>query len=318
MNSPVKLSIVIPLYNAYPYISECLASIARQKNTDMEVILVDDGSTDNSKLVCESYAQKDSRFIYIHQENSGASSARNKGLAIAQGEWVSFIDADDWISDDYFQVFDIQNSDVDLIFFGAKVFEPDGTNRDVALDAVTGRSNQECQQVILSLRNSRFGNVFGWTWNKFFRRKLIQDHNIRFNESLSFFEDEIFTLEYSRHINSISVLDKQLYFYRKLDTGLTSKGGKRNMLQIADLLKDELRYYTDEDLKESLLASITRYYAEDIYKHPVLEIHSRLKTYADLIAEYPQPGKKFRVNNLSRYVSINFWLGYLYCLIRKL
>lgn len=318
MNSSVKLSIIIPIYNAYPYISECLASIAKQKSADMEVILVDDGSTDNSKSVCESYAQKDKRFIYTQQQNAGASSARNKGLALARGEWISFIDADDWISDDYFKIFDMQTSDSDLIFFGAKVFEIKGDCRNVILDAISNTSNAESQHTIMSLRNSRFGNVFGWTWNKFFKSKLIKEHCIRFKENLSFFEDEIFTLEYCRHINSICVLDQQLYFYRKLETGLTSKGGNMDMIQIADLLKENMQYYTDEDLKESLLTSITRYYAEDIYKHPVREIYSRLKTYVNLIAEYPQSGKKFKVNNLSKYVNVSFWFGYVYCLIRKL
>ena len=92
-----KISIIIPIYKVEKYIRECLDSILNQTFTDWEALLIDDGSPDNSGVICDEYAAKDNRFKVFHKENGGVSSARNLGLEKATGEWVTFIDADDWI-----------------------------------------------------------------------------------------------------------------------------------------------------------------------------------------------------------------------------
>ena len=93
-----KVSIIVPVYNTEEYLSECIESILDQSFTDFELLLINDGSIDKSGKICDEYAKKDSRIVVIHKENGGVSSARNKGIEIAQGEWISFIDADDWIT----------------------------------------------------------------------------------------------------------------------------------------------------------------------------------------------------------------------------
>lgn len=103
MNKLPNISIIIPIYNAAPYLNQCLESIKNQSFTDFEVIMVNDGSTDTSKEICMSFVEKDRRYKLIDQKNSGVSSARNTGIDISQGEWITFIDSDDWIDCDYLQ-----------------------------------------------------------------------------------------------------------------------------------------------------------------------------------------------------------------------
>ena len=97
MKQSPLISIIVPVYNVEDYIRPCLDSILAQTYTNFEAILVDDGSKDGSGSVCDEYAEKDSRFIVVHKENGGVSSARNKGLEIAKGEYIAFVDSDDWI-----------------------------------------------------------------------------------------------------------------------------------------------------------------------------------------------------------------------------
>ena len=100
-SSVPKISIIVPVYKVEQYLYRCLDSIVAQTFTDWECLLIDDGSPDDSGAICDEYAEKDSRFRVIHQKNSGVSAARNAGLAVARGEWIGFVDSDDWIEPDF-------------------------------------------------------------------------------------------------------------------------------------------------------------------------------------------------------------------------
>ena len=115
-----KVSVIVPVYNTEKYLPRCIESILAQTFTDFELILVNDGSTDKSGKICDEYAKKDSRIVVIHKENGGVSSARNKGIEISQGELISFIDADDWITPLYLSdlITDITSSFTDIVLHG--------------------------------------------------------------------------------------------------------------------------------------------------------------------------------------------------------
>ena len=98
------ISIIVPVYNVEQYLDDCLVSILNQTYKNLEIILIDDGSTDNSGKICDEYAKKDSRIIVFHKENGGVSSARNAGLRIAKGIYIGFVDPDDWIAEDMYEV----------------------------------------------------------------------------------------------------------------------------------------------------------------------------------------------------------------------
>ena len=115
-----KISIIIPIYNSEKYLTHCLDSILKQTYQDFEVILVNDGSTDNSAKICDNYTITDARFKVIHKQNQGVSIARNTGISYAKGEYISFIDSDDWIENDYLKnMINVADSSSDIIISGA-------------------------------------------------------------------------------------------------------------------------------------------------------------------------------------------------------
>jgi Glycosyltransferases involved in cell wall biogenesis len=116
------ISVIVPIYNCENYINQCVDSILAQTCTNFELLLIDDGSSDNSGIICDEYAKKDARVKVFHKENGGVSSARNLGLHEAKGEWIAFVDADDWIKDTYLSDFRIGEKDVDIHICGVKYF----------------------------------------------------------------------------------------------------------------------------------------------------------------------------------------------------
>lgn len=114
------ISIIIPVYNVKLYLDNCIQSVIQQSYTDFECILVDDGSTDGSSEICDQWAEKDNRIIIVHQPNGGVSSARNKGLEQAKGEYICFIDSDDWVDVDYLSAMinNLKEKETDLIICG--------------------------------------------------------------------------------------------------------------------------------------------------------------------------------------------------------
>lgn len=314
-----KISIIIPIYNAEKYLDECLSSVLQQTYKDFEVIMVDDGSKDGSASICQAFAMSDPRFVYIHKENGGVSSARNKGLDVARGEFISFVDSDDWISENYVETFLRYGTEADITFFGLTAIKVDGSIREACPKDFKCSTRKEAERMMHELRAGGLGNIFGWTCNKFFRSSIIASKEIRFDEQITFFEDELFTFDFCKHINSLHVVNKQLYFYRMLPTGLTAKGMSKEMYKIlVEKQTERLRFFNDGLLKEHMIKTMTDLLAKDIYASPVSSIYNLLKDYQEFVKKYPQPGILYKKNHLTQYLTISFWLGYLYCMIRKI
>ncbi len=249
MNSPT-FSIIVPVYNVEKYLSQCIESILAQTFSDFELLLIDDGSSDGSPRICDHFAQKDARVKVFHQENGGVSSARNFGIEIATGQYISFVDADDWIEPEYCQRVLEKIHDSDLLFFTAIHHFEDGSKTLCTPCEAYCTSRGEIEKEILALkRNVRKYNHFGFTWNKIFRRSIIIEHNIRFPLGLSIKEDEIFTEIYSRYITSLRVTSLCIYNYRVINYGLT-KGKKTSggFLQLAQLFEENIPFLTNNEL----------------------------------------------------------------------
>ena len=216
-NYTPKISVIVPVYNVEQYLPRCIDSILAQTFTDFELLLIDDGSTDNSGKICDEYAKKDTRIRVWHKENGGVSSARNVGLDNARGELISFIDSDDWIDKDYFEIYIRQNADIQ--FQGYKVI--DSENNVILSPPVqfSNAYNQESSYVILH-NIFRIKNFFGVIWNKIFQQKIIEKYNIRFPMDISIREDEIFTFEYCRYISSLTLLPTRSYNYNVIPNSL--------------------------------------------------------------------------------------------------
>lgn len=219
--STPKISVIVPVYNVEKYIHQCIDSILGQTFIDFELLLIDDGSPDNCGAICDDYAVKDPRVRVFHQENAGVSAARNKGLDEARGEWISFVDSDDWLDEahlnNYMRKIDCCNS-ADLIFQGYKLVA-NNIYRDNNIKISKSTNALLKSVLILELRD-----LFGWTWIKIFKRDFIVMHSLRFDESLSIGEDYLFTLNYCQYIKSVEVVYSSTYYYRVRSNSLMHTG----------------------------------------------------------------------------------------------
>lgn len=205
-----NISVIVPVYKVEHYLRECVDSLLTQTFSDIEIILVDDGSPDGCGAICDEYAQKDARIRVIHQENGGLSRARNAGVALARGDYLCFVDSDDYVDSAYCEtLYDlINNSDCDFSVCGVCRFE-DGKKPETAL--VKGKNNTIANVDFLRMqleKKSEFG-----VWNKLYRRAIFD--RIRFTEG-KIHEDVIWSGDLARNlVNGVVITERQLYFYRQ-------------------------------------------------------------------------------------------------------
>ena len=204
-----KVSVVIPVYNAEKYLNRCLDSVVNQKFIDWECILIDDGSSDNSGIICDDYAQKDKRFKTIHKRNGGPSVARNEGIKNSTGKYLCFIDSDDWVDSLYLQQL-IENAIEDvpsLIITGFIKEDINGPSKHEHKDELY---TEESFHKMFEERKFCFE---GYPFGKLYNIELINNNNIRFNPHVKFSEDLIFNLDYILCIKHIKFISGTAYHY---------------------------------------------------------------------------------------------------------
>lgn len=202
------ISVIVPVYKAEKYIHRCIDSIIAQTFTDFELILVDDGSPDNCGVICDDYAQRDSRIRVIHKSNGGVSSARNAGLDMASGAYIVFIDSDDSVDPAYLDVL-YRNKQFDFVTAGFRMQRPDGNWKEYNFcDDSVGRDE-------VAAHPSRFMGkyYFGGPLGKMFRKEIIDAHNIRFPLDIHNGEDIIFTFSYLKYVSLIKIVLQSGYNY---------------------------------------------------------------------------------------------------------
>ena len=208
----MKFSVVIPAYNVEAYLDECLGSVAAQSFGDWEAIVVDDGSTDNSAALAETWAMKNNRFRILKQTNQGLSAARNAGMHLAQGEYLLFLDGDDWLEPHALQILADAAQDEDVLCFGGRRFFQDEKRYDEA-DTPEPKT-YACgwdyyQSNALKPRRFAFVSVVLRTY----RREFLQKYQLRFKEGI-FHEDNLFTPIVLFCAGKTRTLCKTLYNYR--------------------------------------------------------------------------------------------------------
>lgn len=218
------ISIIIPVYNAENSLVRCVDSILAQSFADFELLLIDDGSIDQSGVICDEYANSDERVKVFHQNNEGVSSARNVGINNANGLFIHFVDADDWIEENTYSSIFSQQHMADITYISNVEHLEDGTIVTYSMPCIFCDSREEIEKAILYLKdnNSKYP-FFGFTWNKIFRTDIIKNNNISFIRELALYEDEIFTDNYCRYIKSINILSMPLYHYQRTSSGLTGR-----------------------------------------------------------------------------------------------
>lgn len=213
------VSIIIPVYNVKRYLEKCLRSVCEQTYKNLEIIVVDDGSTDGSGELCDLFAQTDSRIKVFHQENAGQSCARNKGLSIVQGEYIGFVDSDDWIDSDMYELLYhlLVSNDADIAVCSHYVETATEAKVKYSSGMLTSFSSDEAMRALLVDKKIR-----NYVWDKLYRRSLFSE--IRFPEK-QIFEDMAVVYRVFFQANKVVMQDSPKYHYLKRE-GSTTLGEK--------------------------------------------------------------------------------------------
>ncbi len=204
----ILISIIVPVYNVAKYLEQCVNSILSQSFQNWELLLIDDGSTDGSGLLCDCLEKKDCRISSIHKDNGGASDARNLGILVSRGEWITFIDSDDFVGQDYLRSLSsplFNGSDVDFVHGGCSNYKG-GTNTTV---------NQVYDSFVDTDKIRLFQSFRGLVVSKLFNSKIIKDNNLSFDTQMKIAEDMAFTLDYLYYVNHYAFVDTVEYYYRR-------------------------------------------------------------------------------------------------------
>lgn len=308
----IKYTIIIPIYNCDIYLNRCIDSIVNQIKDGYELILVDDGSTDMSGDICDRYAKENKHIVVIHKKNAGQSSARNDALKIAKGEYILFIDSDDYVNEGYFDTIDSiieKNKNIELINFGFLSDVDDLNFNNLSSDEVSYaeklyKSHNEIKDDFINLwDNTMLYNI----WNKVYKKEIIDNKNIKFYKS-DWGEDVEFNKEYIDSINSLYNSSKCFYHYIRERQGASTKKYKNNFFEIRknefikfneyfdkwNISKDKYYEYSCRRYIERVLGCIENVYCSDMkfkerYKEIKKIIHDPITREA---IKYAQPKSK--------------------------
>ena len=297
MNSLVTF--ILPVYNAENTLKRCLDSILKQTYCDYEVIIVDDGSVDDSGKICDSYSLNDNRFRVVHKENAGVASARQLGVSLASGEYVIHIDSDDWIESNMLSDMMNEIGDADILVSDYYYNTKHGQTYVRQVDCTT---SEELLEKIIK------GEVFGSLWHKLIRRNLYQ--NIEFNTDLTFCEDQLLLFKIlTTYQCKVINLHKAYYHYECNDGSITQRTDR-------EYFDNKIKY---EDYALQVLSPLSFRYIRDIF------VLDRLKSYSGPIQSkiYSNSEIKALVNRLPKpnvsMIRLKFvFVNQILCLIQIL
>lgn len=261
----MKFSVILPIYNVEKYLQHCIDSVLQQTFDDYEILLVDDGSTDNSPYICDQYEKEYPRICAIHKENGGMSSARNAGLKHANGEYIVFIDSDDFLIDEEFlkKIDEVTHEKIDLVFYKYQKYYNE-----------TGELNKCSFSYESAMKQDTYANkihalveedaFYGMAWIKAIRRNLLLDNNIEFEEGL-LGEDMEWNYHLLTRAKDVTFLNEAYIAYRQRSGSITSTMKLKNLTDFiyvlekwSSIIKKDI---TDKVLQEALLGSMSKYYS---------------------------------------------------------
>lgn len=223
------ISIIIPIYNSEKYLDRCIESIVNQTYKNLEIILINDGSSDNCPKICDAWAKKDNRIKVIHKENEGVSIARNIGINNSKGEYITFIDSDDYIDSKMYEKMleKLNNTDTKLCFCDINIVNFDQTITKFNFNNETIITKKDFFETVFNNNAMNFA-----VWNKLISRKLIG--NIRFDSNIYIREDALFLFECIEKIDKICYLNECLYFYQMDSNSTLHQNNIRKMISSLD------------------------------------------------------------------------------------
>ena len=240
-----KISIIIPIYNSEKYLEKCLESVTTQSFKNIEILLINDGSTDNSLNICYKFEKKDSRIKIITKENSGVSGARNIGILNSVGEYIVFVDSDDYCQSNMIEsiIKNINENEL-LIFSYNKVMK----NKEINYSA--GKIDINKNNIEEKIVNE--DRIGGYLWNKVFKSSIIKENKIKFDSNITFCEDLLFVFEYVQKIEKIVYLEDTLYNYRIRKGSKTSNMFSKKNISMLNVYSSLIDLTKNDNIKENL------------------------------------------------------------------
>ena len=281
------ISIIIPVYNVKDFVGKCLDSIAQQKYENLDIVIVDDGSTDRSGKICDEFAALDKRMRVFHKKNGGLSDARNFGIKKAKGEIIAFVDSDDLVSENFVNAMyeEMTKSDADVVVCGYNLVKP---KKEVM-------SGKEAAAKLLTQQE----NIDIVAWNKLYKKSLFMDNNIWFPKGQKH-EDTLTTYKVLSKARKVVYLDEALYCYVERGDSIMKTGRIEERLEMRELAaKEAMEYFkNDKDLEQA--AEVALLLAK--YAYVDFAINGRVKKrYGELARRWIKEHKKDFVNN--RYMT---------------
>lgn len=292
------ISIIVPIYNVEKYLSRCIESVLNQNFNDYELILVNDGSTDESESICRKYSKDNNKISLISQENRGVSAARNAGIDKSCGEYILFLDADDYLCANALQTLICEIESYDIIIFGYNIISEDNKKLDSRIiKAFTTvkfeeRFEEYTKMKALFLINPPF--------NKMFRRDLL---SIKFDEHFRMGEDLLFCINYLKNCMSIKVIDKALYCY------IQRKGSATKTFQV-DRVENEIKlFYHEKNFVETYFSKydisvISKSYSSAI-RDCFIAIHGSSCQKEHILKIFKKWSRAIKQSNFVKYDSNN-------------
>lgn len=234
------ISIIAPVYNSEKYLATCIESVLAQTFPNFELLLIDDGSKDKSGAICEKYADIDTRIKVWHVKNGGPSRARNIGLGKSTGNYITFLDSDDYLSSDALEILyrEMTTYELDILQFSHQRVDYEGN--------LVNKCVKTKESEVISSEEYIKSSYFEWTvWGSFIKREIIENNHLRFDESIKISEDTIFISEVISHSQRLKKISNKLYFYTFNENSLTNTykasdllASITGMLDMADRLPD--------------------------------------------------------------------------------
>lgn len=237
------VSVIIPVYNAEENLKACIESIVNQTYENLEIILVDDGSTDQSGVICDTFAAKDNRIRVFHLKNGGVANARNCGLESAVGTFITFSDSDDIMDKDYIKKALVAIRDTDYVSCAFNTINSSGEKYTIDYMKCFG-TQVSYREYLGCMLDYQAGAYWGANWGKLYHHKIIRQHHIRFESGIAFAEDLRFNIEYLKHVKKIGLIHCPIYDYR-IDTDGSLSKKQRNIAQYWDEYLELYHRYTE-------------------------------------------------------------------------
>lgn len=294
------ISVIIPVYNAQSYLNRCLLSIINQTYKNIEIICVDDGSNDMSGAILNKFAKKDRRIIVIHKTNSGVSSARNMGLKKATGNYIAFVDCDDWLELNMYKdmIELMNNNNVEMVSVG---YFLNFTNKEIVV-----KNNRIISEKIINrdhfmeyvYHRDEYRAVTSWLWCKLYKRNLLYKNNelILFNKNVKFGEDIIFFAKILLNTRHVVYSEKPYYHYFQQDSSISHSTDEYTWLELVNAYVYILGLYTKNNINKIVINFVKRFL---VYR-------------AEITAKLAYHNKNSRVLSLCQKIMIKYKEVYFY------